>query len=170
MKHLGFIISIILFCNNVYSTDQIPDLLIIEGDTIYLISYPLEKLKLKHRPFDLTRRSAPNSGCWRGYQAVWKLKNGILILEKILNCSDKNERKKENIAELFRKNNLGLEFIKNEIFAHWYSAELFITKRRINPLNQDRLWLYAAQLEESNETDSFIRIKNGKVILNKYRT
>jgi len=45
------IFSAILFLSTTYSfaTEQFPDILIIENDTLYLKSFPLEELRLKEK-------------------------------------------------------------------------------------------------------------------------
>lgn len=130
-----------LFALDVFATIQNPDILLIEGDTVYLKSFPLEDLELQYRPFGLTLLTAPNTGCWRGYQAVWRLQSDSLFLEKILECPLEEGRflikeneckplpeskspKEENLLELFRKNGLESKVLEKSVFADWYNKSL----------------------------------------------
>lgn len=138
-----YIILHLLITFNLSATIQDPDLLLIEGDTVYLKSFPLEELELQYQPFGLTRSTAPSSACWRGYQAIWRLQNDSLFLEKILECSLGYESfaiggnagepirksqppKEENLQELFRKNGLKGKMKDNRVFADWYNGVLVV--------------------------------------------
>ena len=44
-------------------------------------NFPLEFLNLKFRPFNYTKQTAPNTACWRGYQAIWKVIDNEIYLE-----------------------------------------------------------------------------------------
>ncbi|MFK7907838.1 MAG: hypothetical protein AB8B69_22090 [Chitinophagales bacterium] len=143
LKNIVFVF-LPLFVLGVFATIQDPDLLLIEGDTVYLKSFPLEDLELQCRPFGLTLLTAPNSGCWRAYQAIWRLENDSLFLEKIFTCpvfqrlqndslssgeilgysSILEPSREENILELFHENDLEATVVRGRIFADWYHKEL----------------------------------------------
>ena len=88
---------------NTFATVQECDLLIIEKDTIRLQTFPLEDLELKSTPFGLSKTTAPCTACWRGYKAIWRIKDNKLFLEKIERSYYDNKRGEENIKELFCK-------------------------------------------------------------------
>lgn len=126
MINMKKIVALFFFFNlskSVFATEQAADLLLIGNDTIYLKTFPLESLKLKHPPFGSS--DWENTGCWRKYWAVWRLENDTLYLEKIFDCMWLDStRQEENVIELFRKN--GLEkFIRNgRVVASWYNTIL----------------------------------------------
>ena len=96
-----FIISII----KVSATEQIPDLLIIENDTFYLKTFPLEQLRLKKKikvaPFDYGDYGFVSTACYRGYVATWKVIDDKLMLIEVEKVDSISE--KLNIVEYFKK-------------------------------------------------------------------
>lgn len=90
MKRIFFVSLIILIVSNVFGTKQLPDFIIIEGDTVFLFNYPLEEesssgIKTKLDSF-VSNYSTPCSGCYRGYQATWQIKSDKLYLNEIREC------------------------------------------------------------------------------------
>jgi hypothetical protein len=76
-------IFLVLLSWKVYPSAQIPDLIIIDNDTLKLHSSPTKGLFRRMS----TRIRENNSGsCWRGYQALWELKNDSLYLREIYSC------------------------------------------------------------------------------------
>lgn len=110
----------------VFSTEQIPDRLIIGDDTIYLKSFPLEELRVKHSfkkpPFKYGNYSFPNTGCWRGYVATWKIIDKKLMLIKVEKIDSTS--KKLNIIKYFESNNFTPTVIDGYVFADWYTETL----------------------------------------------
>lgn len=129
MKKYLTIFLIVLLSSNIKATQQIPDLLIIDKDTLQLFdlnNYPLESLNLKTRPFNYSYNDAPHTACWRGYQAIWRIIGNELYLEKIHRCyGDNKSDKNENLTELFSKNNLNVKKKNNMILANWVNLNLF---------------------------------------------
>jgi hypothetical protein len=78
----------VFFTLNVFGTIQIPDLLIYNGDTILIESYPLESYfnDQNLRPDSIFFKDCLSTACWRGYQAIWKIENDRLFLVSILDC------------------------------------------------------------------------------------
>ena len=121
-----FLIVLISFVSiGAYATEQEDDILIIGKDTLYLQYFPLEILQLKEKPFGYTRETAPNTACWRGYKAVWRIVNNQLILERILRCSSDKKVGEENIFELFQSNEIPYKKIDSGIFAEWVTIKLY---------------------------------------------
>ena len=71
MKKILLLFVFFTLVTKCFSTEQFCDLIIIGRDTIYLKSFPLEKLKLSVAPFKYGNVTSPNTGCWRGYIAIW---------------------------------------------------------------------------------------------------
>lgn len=67
----------------VHATAQIPDILVVEGDTLYLFCNPLEGyFDTAHpRPDDMW--GLGSTACWRGYQAYFELRKDSLFLTGI---------------------------------------------------------------------------------------
>ncbi|WP_291862863.1 hypothetical protein [Marinilabilia sp.] len=114
MKKIFFVSLLLLIVSNVFGTRQLPDFIIIEGDTVFLFNYPLEEVKnptVKTRIDSFVRNYyTPCSGCYRGYQATWQLKSEKLYLNEIRECcylkrywitsSNLDSLKKEGIPEI----------------------------------------------------------------------
>ena len=122
MKQKVFLFVFLIFSANSYATEQISDLLIVGKNTIYLKSFPLEELKMKYKPFHDDDKYL-STACWRGYQAVWKIIDNKLFLEKIIECHDKT--KEENLKKLFEKNDIQYQEIDGMIFANWCTMNLY---------------------------------------------
>ncbi len=123
------LLSIILLLSTIYSfaTEQIPDLLIIGNDTVYLKSFPLEQLRLKEKfkesPFDYYENfDFPHTACYRGYIATWKIMDNKLFLIEIEKVDSTNL--KLDIKDYFKKNNYKPNLINGHVFADWYSDTL----------------------------------------------
>ncbi|MCH5598097.1 hypothetical protein [Niabella ginsengisoli] len=132
MKNFILIIILFIFLNKLSATVQTPDLLIIEKDTIELCEmsdFPLEFLNLKFRPFNYTRQTAPNTACWRGYQAIWRVIDNEIYLEKIQRCyGDENNDKIENLKGFFSKNQINITEKDGMILANWINLNLYELK------------------------------------------
>jgi hypothetical protein len=119
---IGFIFLITFSINFIFATEQLPDLLIIENDTICLKSFPLEELGLQVRPFKYGDYEFPSTACWRGYQAIWKVFDNKLFLIEILKADSTKERL--DLEFFFNSNNYTPTKINGMIYANWYSANL----------------------------------------------
>lgn len=105
-----------------FPADQQPDLLIIEKDTLYLMSFPLEELNFQVRPFQYGNYDFPNTACYRGYHATWKVIDHKLFLTEISKADA--SREKVDIVQYFAMNNYSPTVINGFIFADWFSADL----------------------------------------------
>ncbi len=99
------------------ATDQFPDLLFIEEDTIYIKDFPLEQLDFEYTASSISQSDQLSTGCWRDYRAHWKIQNDSLFLEKIVDCFDK--KISIDMFELFSKNQYKVEISNSRIFADW---------------------------------------------------
>src|SRR5690606_1878978 len=90
MKHT-VIVSLILAITtslSTYATEQAPDRLIINGDTLLLHALPLEQWRKKNdweRPLFPDSLNILSTGCWRRYIAYWEVINNRLYLTNIYN-------------------------------------------------------------------------------------
>lgn len=120
MRNLILALLMTLSIQVVLATDQTPDLLVIGKDTICLKSFPLEELNFEQRPFKYGNADFPNTGCWRGYQALWEVKNDTLFLVAIR--KDDATREKVDLKTYFEKNGYEPIMVDGKVFANWYSA------------------------------------------------
>jgi hypothetical protein len=145
------IFILIVFKLDCFATRQTGDLLIINKDTLIIYQYPLDKYFSKGNLYnpnffnDYSRTS-----CWRGYKAVWIIKENRLYLKDIYDCTLSNKIPIDRIGK--STNDQGL------IFAEWFDGSLKINMRTkeeiIEPWNIGRLFMRKAN----------IRIDKGQVI------
>jgi len=119
MKRLTFILFAFFLSVEVsFATGQYAELIIYEGDTLELLSVPLEdylgeydEREGKYPFLKLTCSTA----LWRNYQALWKLENDELLLVDVFLCAD---REKSILRNLFE--------VDSPIKAKWFSGKLFV--------------------------------------------
>ena len=121
-KVLLIFIAFILSIKIGFSTEQISDRLIIGHDTICLQTFPLEDLKFKIRPFNYGDYDFPHTGCWRGYQATWKVIDNKLFLIEMNRVDSISETL--DLEQYFRKNGYEPKIINGLIYAEWFTADL----------------------------------------------
>jgi hypothetical protein len=61
-------------------TGQAADSIVIDGFSHTMLTFPLEIYRAEHRPDMVFFQASPNTACWRGYQAEWKIDDGKLFL------------------------------------------------------------------------------------------
>jgi hypothetical protein len=66
---------------SIHATTQVPDHLIYKNDTFQISIYPLEK----HLGWN-QKTTCGITACWRGYSAIWEIKNDSLFLVKLNPC------------------------------------------------------------------------------------
>jgi len=139
---------IYLFCVKSYATEQAPDLLIYNKDTVYIYSNPLqEKEHLLKKDKRFLKLSCRSTACWRRYQATWELINDKLYLTKISSCCNSDITANLNLI-------FGDELIDKKVFAQWYVGKLIV------PIGKK---LYGEHLGYSSvhEHEDILEIKNG---------
>ena len=126
-KQFLILILLIFSCSVVLSTEQFPDILIVENDTVFLKSFPLEDLiskkKFQKKPFTYGEYSYPHTACWRGYVATWKIIDSKLMLLEVMKVDSTLE--KLNVIEYFELNNYDPTIINGLVFADWYTSNLY---------------------------------------------
>jgi len=166
MKKTFLLFLFIFFSNHCFSTIQAPDLLIIGNDTIKIRpkNYFLEYLNFKSRPFNYEKQSAPTTACYRGYQAIWRIIDNQIFLEKIIRCNgDDQSDKNENIVELFQKNQIKFVQENNMIIANWLNLNLY----KFDFFKEKNILTDFSNQKYTNQENLFLEIRNGKVIYNK---
>lgn len=72
-----------------YATEQSPDRLIINGDTLSLHALPIEQWRKQNEwkePLIPDSLRVSSMGCWRGYIAYWEVIDSRLYLTDIYNA------------------------------------------------------------------------------------
>jgi len=124
-------------------TEQDPDILNIGDTKYYLTSFPLNQLKLQ--PTDSTDIYHFDTGCWRGYLATWNVRNDSPFLISMTDC----ERQNIKLRDFFNSREPQIDLENNELFAHWYSADLI---RYQNPfLGKEESKYYLCSVEWQNQ-------------------
>jgi len=144
-----------------FATQQKPDFLIIENDTILLKSFPLEKLGFKLSPFNYGMYDYRSTDCWRGYQATWKVIGDKLFLIEIV--KDDSTKAKLDIEDYFKANNYSLQIINGLVFADWYTADLEPYFRKYGK----KKCLFSSYQPKKSKTK--LKFEKGILIENKYR-
>lgn len=145
---LFYLLSIVSF-KQLYATGQNAELIIYEGDTLQLLSLPLENYlgeyeeREKKYPF---LKSTCSTALWRNYQSLWKLESNELYLIDVFLCADKTE---SIINELFET--------KTPIKANWYSGKLFIQHGKMIKYQH-------SAFERYYEEETVLEIDQGKII------
>ncbi|MFP6899597.1 MAG: hypothetical protein VCA36_01555 [Opitutales bacterium] len=108
-------------------TAQETDFIHIDGVRHQLFTYHLDAYRERYRRDMIFFQDHPNTACWRGYVAEWKIDEGRLFLLKILgNVSYKgrgsdydifHDKVPATLSEIF-----GL--VSGRVPATWYSGEL----------------------------------------------
>lgn len=123
MKYISIIILITLTSKS-FATGQSGEWIIYKGDTLEMLSEPLETFLRKNEPREKYYpflKDGCSTALWRGYIGLWKITNNCLVLVDIFACGDKSKSIKEN---LFKSQH-------DEIFANWFNGDLFIEKGKI---------------------------------------
>ena len=122
--------------NNVFSTGQRPDYLIMGNDTVPIFSNPLNQYfdqndfdfyediikpySIVKNPDGTTTEYFAGTNCWRGYVAYLSLENDSLKLNSINPCCDCVPMTSEEIIlKIFGNNN---------VFAQWYNGTITVPK------------------------------------------
>lgn len=129
MRKIIFVpLFIFTFSIKSFGTIQTSDLLIIGSDTILIAQFPLDQFYKKgysHNPGFFSEFIS--TACWRGYKAVWVIKDNQFYLKAIYDC---------NFKESVPINRIGREPDKDGlVFADWFSGSFKInlkTKREIS--------------------------------------
>lgn len=104
------------------ATEQQPDYLIIDRDTVPIFNNPLEQYFDKSNTREIPDFENPcwSTACWRGYKAYWELKNDSLFLLRITSCVEGCKAAKDaNLIKMFGS---------PLVFASWYFGTLTIPR------------------------------------------
>lgn len=114
------------------ATEQEPDVLIIDGDRVALMSNPLTPW-VEENPNRLPEPDIRSTGNWRGYVATWEVKGSDLLLRAI---GIHARRPGEDVA--WSPASVELRDVMDEVFpgevavvATWYSGALLVPRGQL---------------------------------------
>ncbi|EDP94945.1 hypothetical protein U8527_15420 [Kordia algicida OT-1] len=164
---LLFIFLLTISSNFVFATSpQLPDLLKIGNDTIYIYTLPLEGLsqekfdKLSHTISKFEKGLHIGTNLWRGFQAVWEFKNNQLYLTDIKDA----KHSKKILQTVFP------HFKNGVVKATWFSSFLVIPKDKMlrwdgvaetTYLKEEILHFRKGNLKKRKLLDNHIEVENG---------
>ncbi len=130
MKEIKIItVLIFLITSNltVFATAQVPDLLVIGKDTFLMHTNPLEIYldSIGNRDFP-EFKGGGSTACWRGYQAVWRVENDSMFLEKIQSCHKREGDVNANLQKMFRD-----KCQNGRVYADWVTGLIVLPYGRL---------------------------------------
>jgi len=131
------------------ASPQLPDYIICKNDTIVTYNLILEAYLQKENPTEdkllgLSFRNTLGSegmsfNCWRGYQAIYEIKNDSLFLSYIIECHSIRKIDKElsnkNLHSLF-----GNQVKNNKVFVNWFSGDISFPLKSEGKQNEIIRW------------------------------
>jgi len=105
------------------ATRQSPDILIMDGTTFFIqgwkLDFPLEAFfEGRERPmYSRNAEGSIGTNCWRGYEAIWTVTDGKLILVSIDTFLGGN---KQSVSDV----------VGESCFAEWFSGEIPVREVR----------------------------------------
>ncbi|WP_024771918.1 hypothetical protein [Aquimarina macrocephali] len=146
--------TLLLFSNLIFAASpQLPDLLLIGKDTIYIYHLPINELKKSVQKQFIDNISTINNeigvslNLWRRYRGVWELNDDKLFLIDIKNVDNAQEIMKKTFPKKYKD---------GKVFANWFSSYLTIPKDEM--LKWDGIFSRTYRKEEK------LTFKKGKLI------
>lgn len=131
------------------ATGQIGELIIYNGDTLTMLSEPLESYLGNNEPrqrFHPFLENGCSTALWRGYVGLWRIQNGKLLLVDVYICGEKNI----SIKDLIFKD------ANTEIYAEWFTGDLFIEKGKM-------IKYYHSGYHRCYETEFVVSVSKGNI-------
>ncbi len=145
MKHILAIIFGLFVWNSVFATGQVPDYLIMGKDTVAIFSNPLEQYFEKIGNRELVGfKGCGSTACWRGYKAIWELKNDSLFLIAITSCHKREWCQDSKDADLQKM------FERDYVFADWFTGTIMVPQgKRVQYFHMGYASIYERELHIS---------------------
>lgn len=146
IKHISILIFS-LWTTVSFATGQIGELVIYKGDTLTMLSEPLEIYLRENEPREKLHPVLGNgssTALWRGYVGLWKIDDGRLLLVDIYAFGDKTQ----SIKKFIFKNQI------EAVFADWFTGELVIGKGKVIRYNH-------SGYDRSYEQEIVVNIRSG---------
>jgi len=132
-----------------FATGQDGEYIIFKGDTLEMLSEPLEsylKLNEPRENYSHYLKYGCSTGLYRGYVGVWEIKNDKLYLKNVFICGESSKPIK----------NLLFQDKKGDVLADWFTGELYLQKGKL-------IKYYHSGYERYYETEIVIKIEKGVV-------
>lgn len=115
----------------IFASPQMPDYVIYNKDTIATYNLILEQYLQRQdstetkQLFELIFREGASFNCWRGYQAIYQIKNDSLYLTEIINCGElKSGRINKSQSVEKMKSIFGKKLKNGKLFIDWFEGYL----------------------------------------------
>jgi len=154
MKKLLLTIFISYYALSSMATGQAREVLIINGDTLGILSEPLEPYLQANEPrYELSEwlGTVCHTALWRGYIGYWELIDDKLYLIDVFACGDTSKSIK---ADLFPTK-------KGKILANWFTGSLNIPKGKLLQYFHMGHWAYYEQEIEMSFQNG---VKTGEIV------
>jgi len=153
MKRKTTICIFVLLVTITHATNQVKDILVMNGDTLYLYNSPLEQIhnisqKISNAVEKKYKSEVLSSGCWRGFKAKWIVKDSTLYLLEVKQCL--TGRNINKIVEQI----LGKKFKNGLLKADWVNGH-FWSGRNFAPIFQLYISIFCNEVK--------LDLKNGHV-------
>ncbi len=163
MRNLILLVIFTLIWTNVFSCEQVTDKLIIDRDTVYLKTFPLEELKLEKRPFTYYGKyDYPHSACWRGYCATWKIIEGKLALIEVVKVDSTKEQL--DIINYLNNNSYSSKLVDGYVYADWYTKDLKLYYSNINQWRYEGVCLDKQNTSVEDKKETQIKFLKGVLL------
>lgn len=136
----------------VRATGQSGELLVIGKDTLQMLTCPIEMDSVLRSEVQKRRKGGLNTGCWRGYIGIWRLKANKLYLEKLLDYSGERPYTYISTDSIFD----AYKDRKGRIPASWFSGNIRVVKGK-------KLAYEHMEFARTLEYETFYQVKNGKI-------
>ncbi|NIT57334.1 MAG: hypothetical protein GWN00_14210 [Aliifodinibius sp.] len=152
---LIILVGVLAFPAVGYTTEQIPERIVYEGEERYLASFPLEQYFTEENPKPEWMEPT-STACWRGYVATWKIDGERLYLVEMTREEHRkvNGKLKSVDESVFEKLFPGS---KKPLLASWYSGVLQVPAGK--PINPISLGFISALKEKL-----YVSIDKGQVV------
>lgn len=156
MKKSILIIFFTLVSASGFCTGQVPDYLVMQNDTLPIFSNPLEQYFTKIGKLELIDfQGCGSTACWRGYKAIWELKNDSLYLRAITSC--------HGHCPNTRDADLKAIFGSKNVFANWFNGEIVI------PIGELVQYIHMGY-NSIYEKKKYLSFQNGRLIKEKIKS
>lgn len=156
------------------ASPQVPDYLVVNGDTIAIYSLPLydQSEEKVQKFYNVARRYEDSAefpiptNLWRGYSLLWELLDNKLYLISVVG----NKSSDDILQQCFSDN-----YSNGKVYADWYSGILIKPKGEIlrwdgvfsrTYMKEDLLKFRNGELQTITETNNYIHLPNGITRIN----
>ena len=126
-RHLLTLALLSALCDRALATAQIPEVILLDGNTEMLFSEPLNQYLLQANHLALLEPLLSKemcSGSWRDYRGTWEIRDGRLYLSRLETDPCSSEPKEIPLHSLFIA-------ASGPVFAGWYTGTLIVPRGKV---------------------------------------